>query len=229
VRSTTRTPVRSSRFRSCPGDSSASAMTTAAPRSRTRAVSSSTFPAPMNVAGSGCGRACLTSPTTSSPSVSASRASSASDVWSPPASAPVTASSTAAGRASGSVRTLPSSQWPGMQVLLVSVGLAHSPHTANCTFAVAIAPTGPVTPPERAYQAAVLVGARLVTGALAPVADPLLRHAVPRTAVLGFLRARGGARRPTRQRRSSASSRRLRASGGCCGTPSCPRRRWTTG
>jgi pimeloyl-ACP methyl ester carboxylesterase len=56
---------------------------------------------------------------------------------------------------------------------------------------VALAPTGPVTPPERAYQAAMLVGARLVTGALAPVADPLLRHAVPRTAVLGFLRVRG--------------------------------------
>ena len=56
---------------------------------------------------------------------------------------------------------------------------------------VAIAPTGPVTPPERAYQAAMLVGARLFTGALAPVADPLLRLAVARTAVLGFLRVRG--------------------------------------
>ena len=56
---------------------------------------------------------------------------------------------------------------------------------------VAIAPTGPVTPPERAYQVAMLATARLVTGALAPVAGPLLRCAVPRTAVLGFLRARG--------------------------------------
>ncbi len=56
---------------------------------------------------------------------------------------------------------------------------------------VAIAPTGPVIPPERAYQAAMLVLARLVTGALAPVAGPLMRLAVPRTAVLGFLRARG--------------------------------------
>ena len=56
---------------------------------------------------------------------------------------------------------------------------------------VALAPTGPVTPPERAYQVAMLVGARLLAGALAPVAGPLLRLAVPRTAVLGFLRARG--------------------------------------
>jgi pimeloyl-ACP methyl ester carboxylesterase len=36
-----------------------------------------------------------------------------------------------------------------------------------------------------------LVAARLGTKALAPVAGPLLRHALPRTAVLGFLRARG--------------------------------------
>jgi pimeloyl-ACP methyl ester carboxylesterase len=56
---------------------------------------------------------------------------------------------------------------------------------------VAIGPTGPVTPPERAYQAAMFVSARLLTGALAPVAGPLMRLAVPRTAVLGFLRARG--------------------------------------
>ena len=56
---------------------------------------------------------------------------------------------------------------------------------------VAIAPTGPVTPSERAYQAAMLVGARLVTSALAPLAGPLMRLAVPRTAVLGFLRVRG--------------------------------------
>jgi pimeloyl-ACP methyl ester carboxylesterase len=56
---------------------------------------------------------------------------------------------------------------------------------------VAIAPTGPVTPPERAYQAAMLVAARLVTSALAPVAGSLLRLSVPRTAVLGFLRIRG--------------------------------------
>ena len=56
---------------------------------------------------------------------------------------------------------------------------------------VAIAPTGPVTPPERAYQVAMLAVARLLTGALAPVADPLLRLAVVRTAALGFLRARG--------------------------------------
>jgi pimeloyl-ACP methyl ester carboxylesterase len=56
---------------------------------------------------------------------------------------------------------------------------------------VALAPTGPLTPPERAYQVAMLVAARLGTKALAPVAGQLLRHALPRTAVLGFLRARG--------------------------------------
>ncbi|MGY1690734.1 alpha/beta fold hydrolase [Geodermatophilus sp. SYSU D01105] len=56
---------------------------------------------------------------------------------------------------------------------------------------VAIAPTGPLTPPERAYQAAALAGTRLGFGALAPAADRLLRPAVLRTAVLGLLRARG--------------------------------------
>ena len=56
---------------------------------------------------------------------------------------------------------------------------------------VAIGPTGPVTLPERAYQTAMFVNARLVTRALAPVAGPLLRFAVPRTALLGFLRVRG--------------------------------------
>lgn len=56
---------------------------------------------------------------------------------------------------------------------------------------VALAPTGPVTPLERAYQVTVLAGARLATGALSPVAGPLLRPAVLRTALLGFLRARG--------------------------------------
>ena len=56
---------------------------------------------------------------------------------------------------------------------------------------VALAPTGPLAPPERAYQAAMLVAARLGTRAFAPVTGPLLRNAVPRTAMLGFLRARG--------------------------------------
>src|SRR3954468_12750652 len=56
---------------------------------------------------------------------------------------------------------------------------------------VAIAPTGPLTPPERAYQAAALVAARLTFRALSPVADLLVRRAVPRTAALGLLRARG--------------------------------------
>jgi pimeloyl-ACP methyl ester carboxylesterase len=56
---------------------------------------------------------------------------------------------------------------------------------------LAIAPTVPMTPLERAYQAAMLAGARLVTGGLAPVAGPLMRPAVLRTAVLGFLRIRG--------------------------------------
>jgi pimeloyl-ACP methyl ester carboxylesterase len=56
---------------------------------------------------------------------------------------------------------------------------------------VAIAPTGPLTPPERALQTALLATARLGFGALAPVADAVLRAAVPRTAALGLLRARG--------------------------------------
>lgn len=56
---------------------------------------------------------------------------------------------------------------------------------------VAIAPTGPVTPPERAYQVAAPVAARLGFSALAPAADPLMRFAVPRTAALALLRARG--------------------------------------
>lgn len=56
---------------------------------------------------------------------------------------------------------------------------------------VAISPTGPLSPPERAFQTAMLVAARAGFGALAPVADPLLRRAVPRTAALALLRARG--------------------------------------
>jgi pimeloyl-ACP methyl ester carboxylesterase len=56
---------------------------------------------------------------------------------------------------------------------------------------VAIAPTGPLSPPERAFQAAMLVAARAGFSALAPAADPLLRWAVPRTAALAVLRARG--------------------------------------
>ncbi len=56
---------------------------------------------------------------------------------------------------------------------------------------VAIAPTGPLTPPERAYPGAALAAARFAFGTLAPVADPLLRRAVPRTAALALLRARG--------------------------------------
>ncbi|MGY1662848.1 alpha/beta fold hydrolase [Geodermatophilus sp. SYSU D00705] len=56
---------------------------------------------------------------------------------------------------------------------------------------VAIAPTGPLTPPERAVQVALLAVARLGFGALAPVADAVLHGAVPRTAALSLLRARG--------------------------------------
>ncbi len=56
---------------------------------------------------------------------------------------------------------------------------------------VAISPTGPLSPPERAFQAAMLVGARAGFSALAPAADPLLRWTVPRTAALVLLRARG--------------------------------------
>ena len=56
---------------------------------------------------------------------------------------------------------------------------------------VAIAPTGPLTPPGRAYQTAALSAARLAFSALAPAADRLLRPAAARTAALGLLRARG--------------------------------------
>ncbi|MFD2091173.1 alpha/beta fold hydrolase [Blastococcus deserti] len=56
---------------------------------------------------------------------------------------------------------------------------------------VAVAPTGPVSPPERVYQATLLVTARLTFSALAPAADELLRSAVARTAALALLRARG--------------------------------------
>ncbi|WP_448628810.1 hypothetical protein [Geodermatophilus sp. URMC 64] len=56
---------------------------------------------------------------------------------------------------------------------------------------VAIAPTGPLSPLERAHQAAALAAARLGHSGLAPAADPLLRSAVLRTAALGLPRARG--------------------------------------
>jgi pimeloyl-ACP methyl ester carboxylesterase len=56
---------------------------------------------------------------------------------------------------------------------------------------VAVAPAGPLTPPERAYQTALLAAARLGFSALAPVADPLMRPAVLRTGALALLRARG--------------------------------------
>ncbi|HEX2074885.1 MAG TPA: alpha/beta fold hydrolase [Geodermatophilus sp.] len=56
---------------------------------------------------------------------------------------------------------------------------------------VAIAPTGPLTPPERAYQAVTLAAARLGFNTLAPAADQLMRAAVLRTAALALLRARG--------------------------------------
>ncbi|WP_448612572.1 alpha/beta fold hydrolase [Modestobacter sp. URMC 112] len=56
---------------------------------------------------------------------------------------------------------------------------------------VAIAPTGPLGPPGRAYQAAALAAARIAFDTLAPAADRLMRPAVVRTATLGLLRARG--------------------------------------
>jgi pimeloyl-ACP methyl ester carboxylesterase len=56
---------------------------------------------------------------------------------------------------------------------------------------VAIGPTGPVSPPERAYQTAALAAARLGFSGLSRAADPLMRSAVLRTAALGLLRARG--------------------------------------
>ena len=55
---------------------------------------------------------------------------------------------------------------------------------------VAIGPTGPLTPPERIYQAAMLTASRLAFRAVAPVADPLMRPLVLRAAALAVLRAR---------------------------------------
>jgi pimeloyl-ACP methyl ester carboxylesterase len=55
---------------------------------------------------------------------------------------------------------------------------------------VAIGPTGPLTPPERIYQAAMLIASRLAFRAVAPVADTLMRPLVPRAAALAVLRAR---------------------------------------
>jgi pimeloyl-ACP methyl ester carboxylesterase len=55
---------------------------------------------------------------------------------------------------------------------------------------VAIGPTGPLTPPERTYQAAMLAAARLGFGAVAPAADALVRPVIPRVAALALLRAR---------------------------------------
>ncbi|SDQ18193.1 alpha/beta fold hydrolase [Quadrisphaera sp. DSM 44207] len=56
---------------------------------------------------------------------------------------------------------------------------------------VAIGPTGPVTPPERGFQAALLGLSRLVYGAASPVADRLAQPAAVRTLALFPLRARG--------------------------------------
>ncbi|MDP9435758.1 MAG: alpha/beta hydrolase [Actinomycetota bacterium] len=56
---------------------------------------------------------------------------------------------------------------------------------------VAIAPVGPVTPPERVYQALVLAASRFAFGVLAPAADLVLRFPLARTAALLPLRARG--------------------------------------
>lgn len=56
---------------------------------------------------------------------------------------------------------------------------------------VAIAPTGPVTPVERAYQVAVLALSRAGMRVVAPAADLLLRLPPLRAAVLAPLRAQG--------------------------------------
>jgi pimeloyl-ACP methyl ester carboxylesterase len=55
---------------------------------------------------------------------------------------------------------------------------------------VAISPTGPLTPPERAYQVAMLAISRLAFRALAPAADTVTRPVVVRAAALVPLRAR---------------------------------------
>ena len=61
---------------------------------------------------------------------------------------------------------------------------------------VALAPTGPVTPPERGWQLALLGSARAAFSATAPVADVVLRPAAVRSAALAPLRAQGWATPP---------------------------------
>jgi pimeloyl-ACP methyl ester carboxylesterase len=55
---------------------------------------------------------------------------------------------------------------------------------------VAIGPTGPLTPPERMYQVAMLAASRLAFSAVARAADTLMRPVVARAAALAPLRAR---------------------------------------
>ena len=108
---------------------------------------------------------------------------------------------------------LPPTVWPGVEALTDAVEqeldrqAVPAPHVLGVSLGgrlglelarrkrarsvVAIAPTGPLTPPERAFQTASLAAARLGFSTLAPVADPLLRSAVRRTAALALLRARG--------------------------------------
>jgi pimeloyl-ACP methyl ester carboxylesterase len=56
---------------------------------------------------------------------------------------------------------------------------------------VALSPTGPLTPPERTYQAGMLAFSRLAFSAIAPFAGTMMRPAGMRTALLALLRARG--------------------------------------
>jgi pimeloyl-ACP methyl ester carboxylesterase len=90
---------------------------------------------------------------------------------------------------------------------------------------VAIGPTGPLTPPERIYQAAMLIASRLAFRAVAPVADTLMVRSCPgRPPSLCCARGRG---EPplTRRRHWSAPSRAPRTSGACWAARSCPRPR----
>src|SRR3954468_1753574 len=80
---------------------------------------------------------------------------------------------------------------------------------------IAISPTGPLTPPERAYQVAMLATSRLAFRALPQ--RPTRSRALSSSGqppLSPCARERGGLRR-TRRRHSSAGSRRRRTSGVC--------------
>ena len=75
----TGSPTACSRFDCCEGVSSSSKITTSIESRRTMPTSSSTFPEPMKVRGTGRSRRCVKRATTSAPAVCANRSSSSSE------------------------------------------------------------------------------------------------------------------------------------------------------